>query len=120
MYKMNSSLNPVQSGYVAMAATGLAYALLGGLTLWFKFEPLLRFGVGEYHLILSAIFILASLVGFRKQSRWLLTAGFAVFALDLLMMIRSVYFINHKGYMVQYIVWAFVASQWYKGVRNSY
>lgn len=112
-------MNRVQSGYVAMASTGIAYALLGGLTLWFNFQPLLQFGVGEYHLILSAIFLIATAAGFKNQSRAVLKVGFAVFVIDLLMMVRSVYIINHKTYLLPYIVWAFVAIQWAKGVRES-
>lgn len=120
MYKTHSLMTPIQTGYVAMASTGIAYALLGGLTLWFNFEPLLYFGVGEYHLLLSAIFTVASLVGFKKQSRAILILGFAVFVIDALMMVRSIYIINNKTYMAPYMVWGLIAYHWLKGVRDSH
>lgn len=119
MYKKHYAIDPIMTGYIAMGATGVAYALLGGLTLLFNFEPLLRFGVGGYHLALSVIFLTAFLAGFKAHSRSILTVAFAVYVLDLLMMVRSIYFINHKTYIVTYVVWAYVASQWLKGVRNS-
>lgn len=118
---MNTLSRPQNTllAYTAMGSTAIAYALLGGLTLWYKFQPLMKFGVGVYHLILSAIFFCAWAAGFRTRSYWPLTIGFSVFVLDAFLMFRSIYIIQGKSYVLPFLVWAFIAHYWFKGVRET-
>lgn len=117
--KTISRPNNTLLAYTAMGSTALAYALLGGLTLWYGFQPLLKYGVGEYHLVMSAIFFTAWAVGFKKLSYWPLAIGFSIFIIDALCMFRSIYILNGKTYVFPFLVWGYIAYHWLKGVRET-